>query len=92
MTVIRGSLAVAKRSARELNVAYFELVLRVVVVTAFFAGFLRLAHRIYIAAGVVGFCCRGTRLEVREHLRVGALCPGCPIEFSQRRVVSEQRL
>src|SRR6266536_5858366 len=54
---------------------------------SFFGDFLRLAHGIYVAAGVVGFGCRGARLEVREHLRVGALCSGCPIEFSQRRVV-----
>ena len=59
---------------------------------SFFRDFLRLAHGIYVAAGVVGFGRRGARLEVREHLRVGALRPGCPIEFSQRRVVSEQRL
>src|SRR5213596_1555496 len=50
---------------------------------SFFRDFLRMAHGIHVAAGVVGFCCRSARLEVGEHLCVSALCAGRAIEFCQ---------
>jgi len=49
--------------------------------SSFFPDFLRLAHRIYIAAGVIGFCRRRARLKIRKQLRVTALGTGRPIKF-----------
>ena len=49
----------------------------------FFRDFLRLAHRINVAASVVGLCRRGARLEVGKHLCVSALSAGGAIEFCQ---------
>src|SRR5207248_1674076 len=47
---------------------------------------------VHAAASVIGLRCRGARREVREHLVIDTLRTCGPIEFCQRRIVSEERL
>src|SRR5437016_1197857 len=47
---------------------------------------------VHAAAGVIGLRLRGAWREISEHLLVGALRTGGPVEFCQRGVVSKECL